>query len=131
MMEDWRLHGQEYWLEGKTLYQVVFPDFWEKACRERNAFLRMITDGPVTYVKENGQWQELRQGEASPIDWHEHCDFCWEKATLDKKGTFYFTKDMRHMVCEECFRDFCERFKWKALDGETYVVRLTEEEEKK
>lgn len=128
-MSDWRLRGQENWLAGKTLYQIVFPDFWGKAYREQNDFFRKMTEGPVTYVKENGRWQRIGEREASPMDWHEHCDFCWEKAKLDKAGTFYFTGDMRHCVCEECFRDFCEQFRWKVLDGEALVARLVKEEE--
>lgn len=130
-MSDWRLRGQEDWLAGKTLYKIVFPDFWEKAYRERNAFFRMIESGARSFVEQTGRGQEFLEGERVQHFWHEHCDFCWEDAETDKAGTFYFTDDLRHCVCEECFRDFCERFKWKVLDGETYVVRLTEEEEKK
>lgn len=128
-MSDWRLTGQENYLADKTLIRIDFPDFWEKACRDQNAFFRMVTDGPVTYVKETGRWQELREGEISPVEWHEHCDFCWEKAELDKVCTFYCTEDMGHWICAECFRDFGEKFRWRVLDGGACAARLREEEE--
>lgn len=130
-VSDWRLSGQEKYLAGATLFRVVFPIEGRTACREQNAILRMIADGPTAYVQENGQWQRIEEGDVSPIDWHAHCDFCWEKATPEQEGIFYFTKDMSHAVCEECFRDFHEQFKWKVLGGAAHVTQLTEEEEEK
>ena len=45
---------------------------------------------------------------------HEHCDFCWGKFS-DKDDDLhvgYVTDDHEHIVCEECFNDFKERFEW-------------------
>ncbi len=46
---------------------------------------------------------------------HEHCSFCWEKFS-DYAGslhTGYCTVDGKYWICEECFRDFREQFKFK------------------
>ncbi len=43
---------------------------------------------------------------------HDHCAFCGE--TIDVKSPkAYATKDRYHWICQECFEDFKEMFKWK------------------
>ena len=37
-MSDWRLNGQEDYLSNKTLYKITFPEFWEIAYKDKNAF---------------------------------------------------------------------------------------------
>ena len=116
-------------MTGSTLYKVVFPGFWKTAYRKKNAFFHMIALGAQNFVEQTGRGQEFLEGERVQHFWHEHCDFCWEKAETDKECTFYCTKNMEHWVCEECFCDFCEQFKWQVLDGEAYAAQLTKEEE--
>ena len=91
-MSDWRLTGQEAYLTGSTLYKVVFPGFWKTAYRKKNAFFHMIALGAQNFVEQTGRGQEFLEGERVQHFWHEHCDFCWEKAETDKECTFYCTK---------------------------------------
>ena len=49
---------------------------------------------------------------------HEHCEFCWEKALTDKACTFYCTEDMSYWICEDCFRDFQNKFNWQERTAE-------------
>ncbi len=44
--------------------------------------------------------------------WHDHCDFCWEKITNKYDKNAYTTLDEYHWICEECFNDFKDKFKW-------------------
>lgn len=46
---------------------------------------------------------------------HEHCEFCWEKISEypDTLSAAYCTEDEYHWVCETCFADFKEKFRWK------------------
>ena len=49
---------------------------------------------------------------------HVHCDFCWAKFS-EHEGDLregYATFDGEHSVCEECFHDFREKFRWE-IDG--------------
>lgn len=49
---------------------------------------------------------------------HEHCEFCSEKIS-EYKGDLnyaYCTKDEKYWICEECFNDFKELFKWKVIN---------------
>ena len=67
------------------------------------------------------------ENEAMPIDeaalyWHEHCEFCWEKAMTNMACEFYCTKDMRYWICKECFEDFREQFGWTLGDTEELFV---------
>lgn len=45
---------------------------------------------------------------------HRHCEFCWQKFSLnsDDLQNGYCTKDRYHWVCEDCFNDFDNIFKW-------------------
>ena len=52
---------------------------------------------------------------ADPRNDHDHCVFCWAKfakyAGCLHEG--YATEDREYWLCNECFHDFKERFKWK------------------
>lgn len=112
-MSDWRLSGQEKYLAGKTLYKIDFPAFWKLSYESRNLFYQKIADYAKKQVEETGRWAELLEGENVQRFWHEHCEFCWEKASTDKECTFYCTEDMYRWICEDCFRDFSEQFHWQ------------------
>lgn len=45
---------------------------------------------------------------------HDHCDFCWEKFSLQKDDLHegYTTKDRYYWICELCFNDFKDMFVW-------------------
>ena len=54
---------------------------------------------------------------------HMHCAFCWDKIS-DCDGDLhvgYIALDGMHIVCEQCFRDFCDRFHWKVLQSKEDV----------
>ena len=48
---------------------------------------------------------------------HEHCSFCWGK--FGHSSEFlqdgYCTEDEYHWICEKCFEDFKEQFKWSLV----------------
>ncbi len=46
---------------------------------------------------------------------HDHCEFCWVKFNSDKKNG-YCTIHNDHWICENCFGDFKDLFKWKTLN---------------
>lgn len=78
-LNDWRLMGQEKFLEGKTLVQKP-------------------------YVIRKPRWE------------HDHCEFCMERIDETVKNA-YCTEDEYHWVCQKCFNDFKEVFKWKTISG--------------
>lgn len=52
-------------------------------------------------------------------DWdHDHCEFCWKKITnLDLKDAVtegYCTENDYYWICESCYNDFREQFRWIA-----------------
>lgn len=112
MEEDWRLNGQEEYLRNAVLYRIVFPVFWEKAYADKNAFYEKVLDAARRYAEGSPDKKEYLEGEKIQRCWHEHCDFCWDKAMTDGECEFYCTKDMRHWVCSRCFHDFKEEFGW-------------------
>ena len=111
-MDDWRLNGQEEYLKDLPLYKVSFPEFWKKAYDEKNAFYQMISAKAHQHVEHTHQGEDYLEGEKIQHFWHEHCEFCWEKATTDMKGVFYCTKNMYYWVCPQCFNDFKTAFGW-------------------
>lgn len=58
------------------------------------------------YKKHSEQWE------------HEHCEFCWgtfcEQPEYLHRG--YCTEDEKHWICEKCFNDFKDMFKWQVVD---------------
>ena len=112
-MDDWRLNGQEEYLSNKTLYKIIFPDFWKTAYENRNVFFRKIEQYARKHIETTNRGHEFLEGEKIQHFWHEQCEFCWAKALTDKEYSFYCTEDMRYWVCEECFNDFKEKFNWE------------------
>ena len=112
-MEDWRLTGQEQYLQSVSLIKLRFPDFWKKAYAEKNNFYTKIVNDAVRFVKEHRRGEEYLEGERVQAFWHEHCEFCWEKLTTDMDTDFYCTEDFYRWICPTCFQDFREKFQWK------------------
>ena len=52
---------------------------------------------------------------ANPHNDHDHCEFCWAKFMhrADCLQAGYSTEDRGRWICEECYHDFKERFKWR------------------
>ena len=112
-MDDWRLRGQENYLSNATLYKVQFPEFWQLAYETENPFYQKIAAYAKEQVEKTGKYAELLVGEKVGQFWHEHCEFCWEKAYTHKSCEFYCTQDLYYWICAECFTDFAERFHWQ------------------
>ena len=58
---------------------------------------------------------------------HGLCAFCWTKISEQENDPHvgYATLDGMHVICEECYADFKERFRWtieKRLGEQTRVV---------
>ena len=117
-MDDWRLRGDDDNLKNAVLYEIRFPQFWERAYREKNGFYQIVQNDAENYVKRTGKCAELLEGEKIQHFWHEHCFFCWEKATTDAEAVFYCTEDMNVWICAKCFNDFKDKFHWvvKSVD---------------
>ena len=113
---DWRNMGQDEYLSGITLYKVTFPEFWEKSYADKNAFFKKIERYAIKFVAETNRGSEFLEGEKIQNFWHEHCLFCWAKASTDTHCTFYCTEDMKGWICEECFEDLQSLFHWTVID---------------
>ncbi|HBD06038.1 MAG TPA: hypothetical protein DCY93_01330 [Firmicutes bacterium] len=50
--------------------------------------------------------------QSKSVLWHEHCMFCTDKITNEYGKDAYATLDEYYWICEECFNDFKEKFKW-------------------
>ncbi len=49
---------------------------------------------------------------------HNHCDFCSEKFSELEEDLHegYCTLDKYHWICEKCFNDFKDMFKWQVVN---------------
>lgn len=53
---------------------------------------------------------------------HEHCEFCWHKFMENPDGVEdcsthgYCSIDGKYWVCENCFKDFAEKFNMKVVN---------------
>ena len=52
---------------------------------------------------------------------HAHCAFCWGKFSEDADDIHcgYCTTDKMWWICETCFHDFKDQFKWLVKENET------------
>lgn len=96
-LNDWRIRGQEDYLVGVPLIRKQF--------KSNLPPILMPDDDPRKYHD------------------HEHCDFCWHKFMEDCRGVEdcstdgYCTLDERIWICEKCYNDFKEKFKWTDVNG--------------
>ena len=126
-MADWRLELNGHMIEdlsGAIFYKITFPEFWEVAYRNKNAFYQMIERYAKSYVERTNKGHEFLEGEKIQHFWHEHCDLCYEKVMTDINCTFYVTDDMRRWICEKCFNDFKEQFNWKEKSAEELYSKI-------
>jgi len=77
-MTDWRLQGQETYLQSARLSKRIYKEHKEA-------------------------WE------------HDHCEFCSAKFSHheDDLQVGYVTRDGYHWICEECYNDFKDIFRWK------------------
>ena len=69
---------------------------------------RINNQGKYLYGKE----LECKAYEKVSETWdHDHCEFCWER--IDSTTHNAFTDGKGHWICEQCYEDFKEIFKWK------------------
>lgn len=52
--------------------------------------------------------------EATKLNDHEHCVFCWEKFSELKENLYegYCTIDRKYWICEKCYNDFKYMLDW-------------------
>ena len=111
-MDDWRLQGQEEYLANKTLYRIKFPEFWKKAYNSKNKFYQYVSAQALKHANLFPDTKDYLEGEQIQHLWHEHCEFCWDKATADTECEFYCTEDWYRWICKDCFNDFKDKFCW-------------------
>ncbi|HUP38532.1 MAG TPA: hypothetical protein VM115_00320 [Vicinamibacterales bacterium] len=87
---------------------MVADDDWRLTGQE--AYLTGVT-------LSRQRWQQPR------ADWdHDHCEFCWAKFMLGSNPEEEYlhegwtTEDRYRWICDDCFRDFRQRFGWQVLE---------------
>ena len=77
---------------------------WRLQGQER--FLLGVTLSRMNYKKYRPDWE------------HDHCELCSKKFSEEPGDTNggYVTTDGYHWICDECFADFKERFKWEVVE---------------
>ncbi len=59
------------------------------------------------YRKRSEEWE------------HDHCAFCWQKFS-ERPGDLnegYATEDEYRWICETCYEDFKEQFRWTVTEN--------------
>jgi hypothetical protein len=79
------------------------PD-WRLEGQERYLHGAVLHHRPYRRPPNNPNWD------------HDHCSFCWAKFMVedypDVLDEGYCTQDEYHWICDQCFKDFKERFNW-------------------
>jgi len=132
MEEDWRVASyskeERTHFKGKKFLKIEnVSNFWKNAYTTKNNFYEILLqeakefvdefsqkphDGLKKWLKENPDWEK---DDRCREFWHDHCRLCWKKINTDLQEEWYTSnKHYEFCVCEECFNDFKERFKWEA-----------------
>jgi len=117
--DDWKIDEKEEKLfdeiyNGIKLFQIVFPEFWQNALKNKNSFFKYIFVEAEKHVKLLGRGEEYLTDERCKEWWHRHCGFCWKTITTDMREECYCSENGSYWICAGCFNDFKDRFEWKA-----------------
>lgn len=108
-----RMIEEDIWteelLKGAKLKKIKFPEFWQAAFRDKNAFFQRVFRETENYFKEQRKGEALPEGEEIRIFWHEHCLFCWEKFMTDMDTECFCTEDYTLWICRDCFEKYREK----------------------
>ena len=79
---------------------------WRLTSQEKYLMNAQLRKQP--YVAPSPQWD------------HDHCEFCWAKFMEGEHGDVlhegYCTKDEKCWICEQCYQDFKEMFRFAVID---------------
>ena len=79
---------------------MIDKDDWRLTNQMNYLFEKQLQH--IRYKPQNSEWD------------HDHCEFCNCKITI-ATGKAYCTLDQYHWICDNCFSDFCELFKWTVI----------------
>jgi hypothetical protein len=146
--DDWRIRGQENYLQGVTLIWQEWSaptDTGVRAWRLADGSVREVADPDLLPPRDAVQQVE------PPGKWdHDHCDFCWAKfmaADYPPEQREWRSRHpeiltagytpagnnqgpLRVWICRECVEDFRGRFKWTvegSAPGHQVTIIVTDE----
>ena len=115
---DWRITGNEDYLNNLTLYKIKFPEFWKKSRQLKNTFCKMVTSKGEELASRGVIDKKYLDKKRIHHTWDTPCEFCWKEALTSKCCTFYCTQNFEHWICQECFNDFKDKFSWTVKSGD-------------
>lgn len=121
---------EETELKGKTFYKVQFPDFWEQACREKNAYFQRVCERVKKHKAFLSQFlpeqdekrlslaerDETLLSEKEKLELIWKSELCWffeEDILITEKQTAYCDKEMEIWICEDCLEICQKMYGWE------------------
>ena len=88
----------------EIIFEIVKSDDWRLTGQERYLlFAKLKEVFPLEYINSLD----------NPEMFHEHCEFCMNKVEENKELKHYVTLDNYRWICEDCYNDFSNIFKFK------------------
>ena len=78
-------------LKSVELLKIEFPDFWFNAYKNKNHFFNLVFEEATQYVEKLGLSKKLLEEDNCKELWERHCEFCFEKITINKNIGICFT----------------------------------------
>ena len=114
---NWKLlAGQEAFWKGKKVIKIKFPEFWLISQQTQNEFYQLVQNSAKTFVETFNRGQEFLAEELLHEFWHEHCDFCTDKITIECDCVVYCTEDYYCWMCSDCFDEFQEQLNLSVIN---------------
>lgn len=103
-------------LKSIELLKIEFPDFWFDAYKNKNHFFNLVFEEATQCVEKLGLSEKFLEEDNCKELWERHCEFCFEKITINNKNTCFCTSDCFFWVCNDCFNQLKDEYKWKIVE---------------
>ena len=90
------------------VFDIIKVEDWRLTGQERYLLFAKLKEViPIEYLSQL----------ADPTLFHEHCEFCMDKIEEQLNKKCYCTLDNYHWICEDCYKDFKDKFIFKINKG--------------
>ena len=97
-------------LKSIELLKIEFPDFWFDAYKNKNHFFNLVFEEATQCVEKLGLSEKFLEEDNCKELWERHCEFCFEKITINNKNTCFCTSDCFFWVCNDCFNKLKDEY---------------------
>ncbi len=98
------------------ILKIDFPLFWTNAYKNKNRFYKYVFTETKQYVEKINLSKEYLKNDNCKKLWERHCEFCFEKITIELTRECYCTEDCFTWICQKCFNEHKDKYNWRVVE---------------